>query len=89
MNIYEQSKFRPVNTDVDAKRGGYRPGRIGVSDFQGKMLNYNRPGVNPLPLGAGVSPMTQRPQQMTKQDPGAYNLYKKEPIGDLYKNFYK
>jgi hypothetical protein len=53
------------------------------------MLNYNRPGVNPLPLGAGVSPMTQRPQQTTKQDPGAYNLYKKEPIGDLYKNFYK
>jgi hypothetical protein len=89
MNIYSQSQFRGVNTDLNQKRGGYRPGRIGVSDFQGKMLNYNRPGMNPLPVGAGVSVMTRQPAQRTNLQPGDYSLYKKDDTKNLYKNLYK
>ena len=44
-NPYEGSTFRAVNSDLlkGVSRGGYRAGTIGVSDFQGKVLNYNKP----------------------------------------------
>ena len=88
MNPFEGSTFRPVNTDLQNRRGGYRPGTIGVSNFQGKTLNYSRPGVNPLRMGAGVSTMRNRPQA-TLMQPNAYNLYKREPVSALYSNLYK
>jgi len=89
MNPFEGSTFRPVNTDLQNRRGGYRPGTIGVSNFQGKTLNYSRPGVNPLRPGAGVSVMAQRPQQGTVMQPEQYNLYRREPVNALYSNLYK
>lgn len=89
MNPFEGSTFRPVNTDLQNRRGGYRPGTIGVSNFQGKTLNYSQPGRNPLQAGAGVSSMTRRPQQATLMQPNAYNLYKQEPVNALYSNLYK
>ena len=38
-NPYEDSTFRGANLDLlkGVKRGGYRAGTIGVSDFQGKI----------------------------------------------------
>ena len=89
MNIYKPSPFRGFNTDLNAKRGGYKPGRIGVSDFPSKVLNYKRPGQNSLPTGAGVSVMTTKPAARTILDPSDYNLYKKEGTSNLYGNFYK
>jgi len=89
MNPFEGSTFRPVNTDLQNRRGGYRPGTIGVSNFQGKTLNYNRRGVNPLRAGAGVSVMRQPSQQTTLMRPEQYSLYKQEPVNSLYSNLYK
>ena len=89
MNPFEGSTFRPVNTDLQNRRGGYRPGTIGVSNIQGKTLNYSRRGVNPLRAGAGVSTMSQRPQQATLMRPEQYSLYKREPVNSLYSNLYK
>lgn len=89
MNINKPTPFRGFNTDLNTKRGGYKPGRIGVSDFQSKVLNYNRPGQNSLPVGAGVSVMTQKPAARNVLNPSDFDLYKKEPISDVYRNFYK
>jgi hypothetical protein len=89
MNLYKSSPFRGVNTDLNQKRGGYKPGRIGVSDFGSKTLDYNRPGQNSLPTGAGVSVMTTKPAQVSNLDPADFNIYQKEPVNSLYRNFYK
>jgi len=90
-NPYEDSTFRGANLDLlkGVKRGGYRAGTIGVSDFQGKIPNFNRKGNNPLKAGAGVSQMTSKPSVNTTLKSEAFNLYAKEPVKSLYANFYK
>ena len=90
-NPYEASTFRGANMDLleGVKRGGYRAGTIGVSDFQGKVLNYNRRGFDPLKAGAGVSVMTSRPTVKNILKPSSYNLYAKSPESALYSNFYR
>ena len=88
-NIYKQQPFRSFNTDLQARRGGYRPGTIGVSQVQGKMLNYNRPGSNPLSMGAGVSSMSARPFRSGTLTPADYSIYQKESEHNLYANLYR
>jgi len=90
-NPYESSTFRGANVDLlkGVKRGGYRAGTIGVSDFQGRVPNFNRKGNAPLKSGAGVSAMTSRPSVNTTLKPSAFSLYAKEPVRSLYNNFYK
>ena len=90
-NPFEASTFRGVNMDLlkGVKRGGYRAGTIGVSDFQGKVLNYQRRGFDPLKAGAGVSTMTARPTVKTVLKPSSYDLYAKSPESALYSNFYR
>lgn len=90
MNLYQQQPFTSFNTDVQARRGGYRPGTIGVSNIQGKILNYNAPPKAPLSMGAGVSVMRQRPVVANALNPEAYNLYSQEPtVQGLFKNLYR
>jgi hypothetical protein len=88
-NIYKQQPFRSFNTDLQARRGGYRPGTIGVSQIQGKMVNYSRPGSNPLQMGAGVSSMSARPFRSGTLTPADYNIYQKESEHNLYANLYR
>ena len=90
-NPYENSTFRGANIDLlkGVKRGGYKAGTIGVSDFQGKVPNFNKRGNNPLQAGAGVSQMTSKPSVNNTLKASAFNLYAKEPVQSLYKNFYK
>ena len=88
-NLYSQRPFRSFNTDVNARRGGYRPGTIGVSSFQGKVLNVDRPGRNPLSMGAGVSSMSARPFRSGKLTPSDFNIYRKDTPEDLYANLYR
>jgi hypothetical protein len=93
MNPHEGSTFKGFNTSllVPQRRGGYKPGTIGVSQFQGRVLNYNRPGSNPLQGGAGVSTMTRVPGQSSLMNPETYSLYKREPSGAVqgFGNLYK
>ncbi len=89
MNPFSGSTFRPVNTDLQNRRGGYRPGTIGVSNMQGKTLNYSRPGVNPLQAGAGVSQIRRPAASVTLLRPERFNLYQREPVSGLYSNLYK
>ena len=89
MNLYQQQPFSSFNTDVDTRRGGYRAGTIGVSNIQGKTLNYNAPALNPLKMGAGVSTMRQRPVSANLLQPETYSLYKQEPVSAAFSNFYK
>ena len=89
MNLYKQQPFRSFNTDGDARRGGYRPGTIGVSNIQGKTPNFNRPGSNPLQMGAGVSSMTGRPFVQGNLQPSDFNIYSRESEQDLYANLYR
>ena len=90
-NPFESSTFRGANTDLlkGVKRGGYKAGTIGVSDFLGAVPNFNRRGRNPLKAGAGVSQMTSKPSVNTTLKTSAYNLYAQEPVQKLYANFYK
>lgn len=88
-NIYKQQPFRSFNTDVNARRGGYRPGTIGVSNIQGAVFNPSRPGSNPLQMGAGVSSMSARPFRSGKLTPSDFNIYRKETEQDLYANLYR
>lgn len=88
-NIYKQGPFRSFNTDLNARRGGYNPGTIGVSNVQGKMVNYNRPGSNPLRMGAGVSSMSARPFRNGTLQPSDYNLYSRDSEQNLYANLYR
>lgn len=87
-NIYENAKFRGFNTDLNQQRGGYRPGTIGVSQIQGKTLNYNAPAQAPLQAGAGVSVMRSRPVSANLLQPESYSLYAKSPETALYSNMY-
>jgi hypothetical protein len=91
LNPYVGSHFRSVNTElITGKRtGGYRPGNIGVSEFQGKVLNYDRPGVSPLRPGAGVSVMQNRPASTRPLNTASYSLYSKSPENALYANLYR
>jgi len=93
MNPYDGSTFKGFNTEaiIPQRRGGYKPGTIGVSQFQGRVPNFNKPGSNPLLPGAGVSTMTRVPTQSALLNPELYSLYQREPIGQrqLYGNFYK
>jgi hypothetical protein len=54
-------------------------------------MQYGRPGVNPLPAGAGVSTMTRVPQRITVMRPQSYSLYTKdkESAADVFKNWYR
>lgn len=88
-NIYKQRPFMSFNTDLNARRGGYRPGTIGVSDIQGKTYDMNRPGRNPLQMGAGVSSMSARPFRSGKLTPSDFNLYSRESEQNLYANLYR
>lgn len=88
-NIYKQQPFQSFNTDVNARRGGYRPGTIGVSNFQGKVFRADRPGSNPLSMGAGVSSMSSRPFRSGKLTPSDFNIYQKDTPQDLYANLYR
>lgn len=92
-NPFDGSNFRGFNTEklVPTRRGGYNPGTIGVSQFQGRMLNYARPGQNSLRPGAGVSVMTRIPRQMTVMTPEQYNIYRKDTPtqAQLFGNLYK
>ena len=88
-NIYKQQPFRSFNTDLQTRRGGYRPGTIGVSDVQGRMPNFDRPVKNPLRMGAGVSSMTARPFRSGTLTPADFNIYSKQSEADLYANLYR
>jgi len=88
-NIYKQQPFRSFNTDLQTRRGGYRPGTIGVSDVQGRMPNFDRPGKNPLQMGAGVSSMSARPFRSGTLTPASYNIYRTESESNLYANLYR
>ena len=88
-NIYKQQPFRSFNTDLQTRRGGYRPGTLGVSDVQGRMPNFDRPGKNPLRMGAGVSSMTARPFRSGTLTPADFNIYSKQSEGDFYANLYR
>ena len=88
-NIYKQQPFRSFNTDLQTRRGGYRPGTIGVSDVQGRMPHFDRPGNNPLRMGAGVSSMTARPFRSGTLTPADFNIYSKQSEADLYANLYR
>ncbi len=87
-NIYQNAKFRGFNTDLNQRRGGYAPGTIGVSQIQGKTLNYNAPAQAPLNSGAGVSVMRSRPVSTSLLQPESYSLYAKSPESSLYDNMY-
>jgi hypothetical protein len=88
-NLYGQQPFRSFNTDVNTRRGGYRPGTIGVSNIQGKTMDMNRPGINPLQMGAGVSSMSARPFMSGTLQPQDYNIYARETGQNLYGNLYR
>lgn len=90
-NPYVGSTFRGANTDIlkGTKRGGYRAGTIGVSDFQGKVLNYGKKGKPALIGGGGVSVMTSRPVSRGLVNPSSYTLYGKNVEADLYANMYR
>jgi len=87
-NIYQNARFRGFNTDLNQQRGGYRPGTIGVSQIQGKTLNYSAPPQSPLQAGAGVSVMRNRPVSAYLLQPENYSLYSKSPETSLYSNMY-
>lgn len=88
-NIYKQQPFRSFNTDLATRRGGYRPGTIGVSDVQGKVPNFDRPGKNPLSMGAGVSSMSARPFRSGALTPADFSIYSKQDESNLYANLYR
>jgi len=90
-NPYVGSTFRGANTDIlkGTKQGGYRAGTIGVSDFQGKILNYKRHGKQALHGGAGVSVMTSKPVSRGLLNPQSYSLYGKTTESNLYDNMYR
>jgi hypothetical protein len=92
-NPFDGSQFKGFNTDllVAQRRGGYKPGTIGVSQYPSRVMQYGRPGVNPLPAGAGVSTMTRVPQRITVMRPQTYSLYTKdkESAADVFKNWYR
>ena len=53
------------------------------------MPNFDRPGKNPLRMGAGVSSMTARPFRSGTLTPADFNIYSKQSEADLYANLYR
>jgi len=90
-NPFEGSTFRGANSDLlkGVNRGGYRAGTIGVSDVQGKVLNYSARGNSGLLGGAGVSPMTTKPVSRGLLNPSSFSLYAKNTEANLYGNIYR
>ena len=90
-NPYEGSTFRAVNSDLlkGVSRGGYRAGTIGVSDFQGKVMNYNKPAEKAILGGAGVSVMTAKTVSRGLLNPQSYTLYAKKTEKNLFNNLYR